>query len=268
MTNYLHSEDIEISIVEEDIRSNNRTTVAIYNALWYENKDKNKGLVSITIGDERISNLVKLRQMLMKKLKDIRRKKAYKNLKIAWFSNIELGASNGELNAQFNPHLHIQFFYDDIQPIIEALYFIKHHYKKYAEYFSNYDYQEIKNKKAYVGYIIKEFLEENYNHNYEINKKILRQGRKINLYTSSRKIIDNKSIRYIYNYVGKLLPKIWKKLKVRYQKYAFILELFKTGEIKIVKNNGLLSSEYIIVKSKGILINIIAPNMTIKNINK
>jgi len=185
-----------MQVNKEQISRKNIRAVAIYNSLFYENRNKQKALITITLGDERLTSLFKFRRDFVAEIRKILKRVAFKGQKVAYFSNIELGASNGELNKQFNPHIHFQFFYDSIEPIELALKEIEKNYT-----FSNKDIQTANKKKAYMGYIIKDYLADNYNESFEVRKKQI--GMKMPLYTSSRKSISNYVIRYIYNYYKK-----------------------------------------------------------------
>ena len=107
-----------------DIFKRNTRILATYYSLYSENKDKKKALITITAGDESVSTLKKYKAELFKKINSILRRKKYKNQTIKYFSNIELGDDKGRLTRFFNPHLHIQFFFDKIEPIKEALTYI------------------------------------------------------------------------------------------------------------------------------------------------
>ena len=230
-----------MKINKEQVFRKNIRTVAIYNALFYENKNKQKALISITIGDEKLTSLFKLRREFIAQIRKILKRVAYKGEKIAYFSNIELGASNGELNKKFNPHIHFQFFYNNFKPIRLALKEIE---TKYT--FSNCDIQVADKPTAYMSYIIKDYIADNYNEELEIQKKKL--GMKMPIYTSSRKSISNYMIKYIYNYYKKNSPRMWSVLAAR-KRYDLILKQIKNGKIRIEALSDSIPSGYKAVKN-------------------
>jgi len=246
--NDLEEEDTIIN--KRDLIKKNTTILAIYNALFYENRNRKKALVTITIGDEKLNSLFKLRQELITKLKGIMKRKSFKGEKLAYFTNIEFGQDIGRLK-QYNPHMHIQFFYDKFLPIDEALYFLK---TKLNYDFKNVDIVKAKKKKAYLGYVVKDYVIANYNEEYEINKRIL--SRRKPLYTASRKLVSNYVIKYIYCYFKKHMTVKWKALENN-QRYEFILEQIKEGNILIKDITDTLSDKYKIIKNKAIYIKII-----------
>ncbi len=218
----------------------NLTTVAIYNALFAENKHRQKALVSITLEDEKLNSLFELRYELIYEIKKILARVKYLGEKIAYFTNIEFGADKGALTKQFNPHIHFQFFYDNYEPIKQALYVIKEKFN-----FKNSDTQHANNKDAYFGYIIKDYLASNFNEELESNKMAL--GMKKPFYTSSRKDISNYVIKYIYNYYKMKYHKICKSL-VPSERYKFILDNIRDGKITIKPSSERLPRKYKTVK--------------------
>jgi len=238
-----------MTINKDQVLRKNLTAVAIYNALFFEHKNKQKALISITIGDEKLTSLFQLRRDFISEIRKILKRKAYQGQKIAYFTNIELGASNGELTKEFNPHIHFQFFYDNYEPIKLALQTIE---EKYT--FSNKDIQHAKKKKAYMGYIIKEYLPKNYHATLEIQKKKL--GMKKPLYTSSRKAIPNYVIRYIYHHYKTVAFKKWQTIDTQ-KRYQFILNQIKIGRIKIEPLlNDIPKKGYKVVKKYQVYIKI------------
>ena len=247
---------MEVVINKKDRVRKNITTLAIYNALFYDNRHREKALVSITIGDEKLISLFELRKYMMNKLKSIMKKKAYKNQTIAYFTNIEFGADKGELK-EFNPHIHMQFFYDDFEPIQETMAFVEEKFDV-----KNTDVNIAEKKDAYFGYVVKDYVIANYDEKYELNKK--EQGKGMPFYTASRKAISNYVIKYIYGYLAKAIPVKWRALEYN-KRYEYILELIKSGHIQVVEIDDNLSDEYIIVKNRAICISTIDTNDTIKN---
>ena len=175
----------------------NLTIVAIYNSLFYDNRDRKKALVTITIGDESIDSLIRLRKDFINSIKARMKTKAFKGEKLAYFTNIEFGQDIGRLKRFFNPHLHMQLFYDSNLVMEEVRKYLENNQTK----FKNFDIQESKNNDAYFAYVVKDYFEENYNREYEENKRSLGRGRAF--YTASQKSISNYAIRYIYDYYRK-----------------------------------------------------------------
>jgi len=235
-----------MKINKVSISRNNLITVASYNALFYENKHRQKALISFTLGDEKLNSLFKLRKELLSEIRKTMKRVVYKGEKIAYFSNIELGASKGELTTEFNPHIHFQFFYENYEPIKKALAIIE---EKFV--FNNFDVQTSENNEAYLGYIIKDYLESKYDENLERNKKQL-GGRK-KFHTSSRKSLSNYVIRYIYNFYKNNNCYKWNKLKAR-KRYEFILNNIKNGKIIIKSLNEKTTAKFKVVKNYKIYI--------------
>jgi len=236
------------SINIKDIKKKHRTILATYYALYAENRHRQKALVTVTIGDERISTLKEYRQGLMKKLNSILRRKIYANQKVQYFANIELGRDQGALTKLFNPHLHIQFFYDDIAPIEEAVEYMDLKMKAI-----NSDVTIPEKEEANYDYAVKEYKPANFNVKYELNKKQLYY--KQPLYSCSRKIIPNYVIKFLYKYLSSRYYSVWNTLET-YERYDYILEQIKEGNIKIVKNIDRPSDKYITVKNMAIYVNL------------
>ncbi len=242
---------MEVAINEIDCKRKNLTTVAIYNALFYENRYRKKVLVSITIGDEKIDSLIKLRKNFTDSIRDRLKTKAFKGEKLAYFTNIEFGKDLGNLK-RLNVHLHIQFFYDSLLVLEEIHKYIDKEQNK----FKNFDIEEAKSNDAYFGYLIKDYLEKNYNEEYELSKKILAQRKAF--YTSSRKDITNYVVRYIYGYYKKNTIKFWNSLKP-IKRYEHILGEIKVGNILLKKVTcSDIPKKYKIVKNTAIYIKTVA----------
>lgn len=149
--------------------------------------------------------------------------------------------SKGALTKQFNPHLHFQFFYDDFTPIDIALEYLDELYN-----FPNLDVEEAKELNAYFGYIVKDYVIDNYDEELEKNKIAL--AMKKPLYTSSRKAISNYVIKFIYSYLNKHMRDKWKQLENK-KRYIFILDEIKKGNIVIKGINEEYKPEYMVVKN-------------------
>ena len=200
---------------EYDRKRYNGRALATYNALFYENRYRNKALITITVGDERIKSLFELRRDFMRILNSLLRRQAFKDQQVAYFTNIELGKTEGALEKKdgygFNPHLHIQFFYDDFTPIQLALDKLQKS-KKWSD-LKNLSQDTANDKNAYMGYVVKDYVLRNYSQNYEENKKELAKGR--TYHTHSRNWITNYAIRHIFGYLNKHMSAEWKALKKR-----------------------------------------------------
>lgn len=232
-----------------DIKSRKRknlTTVAIYNSLFADNKDKQKSLITITLGDEKLTSLFNLRRELISEIRKTLRRVKYLNTKFAYFTNIELGFDQGALTKQFNPHIHFQFFYDNYEPIQLAVSAIE---KKYL--FKNFDTQQANEIDAYFGYVIKDYIEANFDEELEVNKMKLAMRKP--LYTSSRKNISNYVIRHIYKHYKMNTYQIWKQLRKR-ERYQFILDNIRDGKIIIKPSTEQLPTKFKIVKNYKIYI--------------
>jgi len=230
-----------------DIFKRNTRILATYYSLYAENRAKKKALITLTAGDESVSTLKKYKAELFKKINSILRRKKYKNQSVKYFSNIELGKDGGRLTQFFNPHLHIQFFFDNIKPIEEALTYLEQKYK-----LSNCDITTPKKKDVNFDYVVKEYKRKNYHAGYELRKKQIYY--KQALYSSSRKSIPNYVIKYIYRqfFINKITE--WYNLQ-NYDRYEFILNQILENNIIITTKEDKPSSEYKVIKSMAIYIN-------------
>lgn len=248
MSKLIIKENSDISINRDYLRKKNTTIVATYYALYAENRQRQKALVSITIGDERVESLKQYRRLLIKKINSILRRKTYRGQTIQYFTNIEMGQDHGSLTKLFNPHLHIQFFYDDIRPIEEALEHMEDKFK-----LTNSDITMPEKEDVNFDYVIKDYKEKNFNPLLEINKKRLYY--KQALHTCSRKAIANYVIKYLYKYMAQKVSRLWNELK-NYERYTFILHNIKEGHISIVSKFDVPSSKYKVVKNYSIYVDI------------
>jgi len=241
-------------IYKQSIFKKNTTVLATYYALYAENKHLDKALLTITIGDENITNMKKLRKLFIAKLNSVLRKKAYKDSQIAYFTNIEFGEDKGNLSngaLKFNPHLHIQFFYENIKPIQEAVEYIEKIYKLNNCCLTLPD--NLSDEAVNYDYVVKEFKRKNYDAEYELNKKKFSYGKA--LHTSSRKSISNYIIKYLYSYLSKYLSIQWNKLE-SYERYEYILTNIKDGYIIITSRKDRPSYKYKLIKNSAIYVNL------------
>ncbi|EDZ61930.1 hypothetical protein CBGD1_2013 [Sulfurimonas gotlandica GD1] len=189
---------------------------------------------------------------MMKKLKSYSRAKDKNKTSIAYFTQIEFGESDGEFKPSkgysFNPHIHIQFFYDDFAPIEKTLLFLKENC-----IYKNSDVTHPKcNKLTKYEYVIKEYYRP-YDEEYEIRKKERLMGKP--MYTASRKELPNYVIKYIYRYLNIHLKYIWKTFKNE-ENYLYILKQIDKKNIIIEEKDSTLSDDYIVVNNKSIMIDI------------
>ena len=187
--------------------------------------------------------------------------------KIAYFSNIEFGRNKGDLLSSntrrgyvFNPHIHIQFFYDEFEIIEETLEYLDEKYN-----LRNCHTAISEDKEIYYGYIVKDYIEENYDEDYERNKKVLARRRQLYIPSKKRKTEltstpqfnpkSNYAIKYIYSYLRKHLYDKWKLLQGK-QQYHYVVEQMDKKNIRVVEITDTLSPKYKIVKNSAIFIDI------------
>lgn len=251
---------------DRDIIRKNRKTLAIYYALFYHNRNRKKAMTTITIGDESLQSLFSLRKEIFRVLNNVLKRVAYKKQKVAYFSNIELGGTKGELEKGFNPHIHIQWFYDDFTPIQIVLDYIQeesviktilNNPLSNIKFYKNYDLKFADDsRKEVFSYVAKDYYKKNYDLTREINKKEL--GMKMAYYSSSRKLITNYIIQYIYSNLAKLIPSIWRPMD-NDKRYVYILSLIKKGNIQVEDKDTIDNTnvnKYTIVKTKYVYIDI------------
>lgn len=241
-------------INKKSIFKKNTTILATYYALYAENRHLNKALLTITIGDENIANIKTLRKKFIAKLNSVLRQKAYKDKKLAYFSNIEFGIDKGNLSMgllKFNPHLHIQFFYEDIEPIMQTIKYIEKIYQLNNSCLTLPDNSS--EEDVNYDYVVKEFKRKNFDATYELNKKKFSYGKA--LHTSSRKSITNYIIKYLYNYLSKHLSLQWNKLK-SFERYEYILTNIKDNNIIITSKKDRPSFKYKVVNNSAIHVNL------------
>jgi hypothetical protein len=253
MTKNIIIKNRRLWINRKSIYKKNTTILATYYALYAENKHLDKALLTITIGDENIANMKTLRKKFIAKLNSVLRKKAYKDSKLAYFTNIEFGADQGNLSMgllKFNPHLHIQFFYEDIGPITEAVEYIENTYKLNNCCLT---LPEKSNEEVNFDYVVKEYKYKRFNPDLELNKKKYSYGKA--LHTSSRKSITNYLIKYLYSYLSQHLSTHWNKLK-SYERYEYILANIKDGYIHITTKLNRPSYKYKLIKNSAVYVNL------------
>lgn len=187
----------------------NKRIVAQYLALYTENTDLKKCLITLTPRDGKMSTTLQLRKIFFKKLNRYKMNKKDGDKTIKYFSNIEF-------NGNFQTHLHIQLFYTNLKPIKKAFDYILN--LKNSNPNSN-SLEIAKNHKLKFNYVIKDYR------NTSLALEKLKSTRKIQYVTSSRKAITNKIIRYLFRTLT---------FKTK-NKYNEILKLIENKEIEIIK---------------------------------
>jgi hypothetical protein len=213
------------------IKRKNRTTVAKFLALSLENSDKRKCLITLTGNDETYKTTVAIRAAFIEKINSILKRDEYADCQFKYFANIEFGknwnASNhNKFNPQkYNPHLHIQCFYDKLNPIIEAYDYIV---DKLELNPSKCNVLVANNNKVRFSYIIKDYLPDNFSLALEELKYKTYKREPMN--TSSHKGMPNYVIKALYAYLSQ--QPNWNLHK---DKYAYILDLKQGGHLIVRK---------------------------------
>ena len=205
-----------------EIRRNHRTTVAKYTALAIENASKKKCLVTFPSSDKTYEHLNIIRKEFVHKVNSLLKRKNYEGKKWANFSVIEFGSN---FKKHFNPHLHIQCYYEDIELIQEAFEYV---IKKLSLDQEKCDLKQAYNNRACFDYIIKTYQPTNTYYALEEFKRKNYKGKP--LYWSSHKLTPNYVIKRLYQKLREL--PIWKEYK---NKYKLILDLIDKGVIQIKK---------------------------------
>lgn len=207
----------------------NRAIVAKYLALFFDNTDKKKCLVTFTGNDQTHSgaykNINAIKTAFIDKTKSILKRKAYQGSSFSFFAVMESGK---DYQQYFNPHLHIQCYYEHITAIQEAFDFV---IKKFGLDRSKCDISIADKQDATFNYIVKTFLSSNFNMDYEYFKTSL--ARKKPMYWSSHKATPNYLIKKLYTLLSKL--PIWKAAK---DKYELIATLINNGSLMLKKINS------------------------------
>jgi hypothetical protein len=200
----------EINFINR-IKSNNKKVVAQYFALYTENSHLKKCLITFTPADGRLSTLIKIRQEFFKLLNRYKRHPKEGDMTIKYFSSIEFTSKS-------IPHIHIQLFFTNPEPI-----------KKAYQLMTSSDYQNTHtnslsfavNNKLLFTYAIKDYLTFDYD-----LEKFKHHFKGVNFITSSQKLISNSIVRYLFNNLSF-------KTKNRYKE---ILEMIQKGLIVISKD--------------------------------
>lgn len=207
---------------KETVQRKNATAIAKYQALALENTHKDKCLITFTGNDETYTETAKIREVFIDKITSIRKRKKFRSYTFKYFATVEFGK---DLYQNFNPHLHIQCFHDNIGMVKEAF---SHTIKKLkldsGKCYISLD--EEKNKEYF--YVIKDYFSSNYNSALEAMKYRVYKG-KI-MYWCSRKELPDYLIKRLYS----LVPD---DESIKY-KFPYILELIRDGKLIIRKLDG------------------------------
>jgi len=168
----------------DKIKSNNKKVIAQYLALYTENSHLKKCLITFTPFDGKLSTVLKIRREFFKLLNRYKRnKKDGGDLGIKYFSNIEFTKTS-------QPHLHIQLFYSNLNPIKKAYDAVL--CKNYKNDQSNSLCLAKDNSKNF-NYVIKDYI------NFDLQlEQFKHHFRNVNFTTSSQKSISNSIVKYIY----------------------------------------------------------------------
>lgn len=207
-------------------RRKNRAIVAKYLALFFDNTDKKKCLVTFTGNDKTPSgaykNINAIKKTFIDKTKSILKRKAYQDSSFSYFAVMESGKDYQQC---FNPHLHIQCYYEHIEAIQEAFNFV---IERFGLDRSKCDISIADKNDASFNYIIKTFLPSNFNMGYEYFKTSI--APKKPMYWSSHKATPNYLIKKLYAFLSKL--PLWKTAK---DKYELIATLIDNGSLILKK---------------------------------
>ncbi len=207
----------------KEVKRKNRTTVAKFLALSLENSDKKKCLITFTGNDETYKTTVAIRKAFIEKIISILKRDEYADCQFKYFTNIEFGASPH--HKKFNPHLHIQCFYDKLDPIIEAYEYVMTRLKLDS---LKCNISVAKNNKVRFSYIIKDYLPNKFNLDLEKLKDNI--YKRAPMCSSSHKEMPNYVIKPLYNYLSQAPD--WDLSK---DKYAYILNLKQSGQLIVRK---------------------------------
>ncbi len=222
----------------KEIENKHRIAVATYLALYYENKKKDKCMLTLTPNDEKYETVNDIRKTFKNKIDDILERKAYRDSTLAMFAVAEFGK---DPNKSFNPHLHIQCFYDEIvfAAIQEAFAFaIKEHNLDTSRCHITTSLQD----DVDYNYVIKTFLPENFDVALEEWKDETYSGKA--MHWPTHKKIPSYLIKHLYKALAHLPS--WDDIKA---KYAKILSMLDKGQLIIEKVKDTVSKGFKQVKN-------------------
>ena len=205
-----------------EVRRKHRITVAEYNALAIENSSRNKCMVTFSSPKRSYFELQSIRELFINKVMSILKRKEYRGQKLAYFSVMEFGHN---FSTYWNPHLHIQLYYDDISVIEEAHQYVIKHLSLSED---NCDLLLSHKDTARFNYVIKSFLPKNFNIELEEKKVELYEGKK--MYWCSHRITPNYVVRRLYQILREL--PIWKQYE---NKFKLVFDLINKGVIVLEK---------------------------------
>lgn len=215
----------------KDVKRKNRTTVAKFLALSLENSDKKKCLISFTGNDETYKTTVAVRVAFIEKINSILKRDEYADCQFKYFTNIEFG--KGPYHKKLNPHLHIQCFYDKLDPITEAYNYV---IDKLELSPSRCHVSLAKKNKVRFSYVVKDYLPENFNLKLEKLKDDI--YKRAPMCTASHKEMPNYVVKALYNYLSQQPD--WNSYK---DKYAYILNLEQSGHLIVKKLTDAIQDE-------------------------
>ncbi len=155
----------------------------------------------------------------------ILKRNEHQGQKLAYFAVVEFGHN---FEKYWNPHLHIQIYYEDISVIEEAFaYVIDHTFLSEDKC----DLRIAENNNASFDYVIKSFLPKNFDIALEGTKERLHKGKK--MYWCSHRITPSYVIKRLYQILREL--PIWKQYK---NKFKLVFDLINKGVIKLEKTKS------------------------------
>lgn len=203
----------------------NRATIAKFIALRFENEERKKCMITFTGKEETYIEVAAIRKAFIEKIRSLLQSK-YKGNHFQYFAAVEFGKDPSK---NFNPHLHIQCYFDDVNLIYEAYEFVIGKMELSASKCEL--TMQVKSDVKFF-YIVKNFMPKNFDIELESFKDSVYKGKAMTW--SSRKSIPNYFIKRLYQYLSKL--PIWKTNK---DKYQLISKLLTEGSLLIrrVKEN-------------------------------
>lgn len=207
---------------KETVQRKNKTAIAKYKALALENAHNEKCLITFTGNDETYTEAAIIREVFIKKITSIRKRKKFQAFTFKFFSTVEFGE---KYQLKPNIHIHVQCFHDNMGMIKEAF---DYTIKKLKIDNGKCHILEAEEKNKEYFYVIKNYFSSNYDSALESMKYRVYKG-KI-MYWCSRKEMPD----YLIKRLNTLLPND-KDIKA---KFPYILELIKDGKLIIRKLDG------------------------------
>lgn len=179
-------------------------------------------MATFTGKEQSVEETKRISQAFTRKVNLLLRKKIYNNHKLGYFSNIEFGSDPID---NPNIHAHIQCFIDSLQPLKDAFDYV---IEKFGLDSSKCDLSIANNHELDFTYVIKNYLSENFDEEFEEMKDELYRGEA--MCSSSQKEIPNYLIKRLYALLSRL-PE-WAAIR---NKYAYIIDLAGKGIVSIKK---------------------------------